>query len=68
MSLARLVIGPKEAGGGGGAAIISVPEKDVDNYHYIFLSQLFFVKRKWLFSIRFIAKLSHDTQCCLGTM
>ena len=41
MSLARLVIGPKEAGGGGGAAIISDPEKDVDNYHYIFCCNFF---------------------------
>ena len=46
MSLARLVIGPKEAGGGGGAAIISDPEKDVGNYHYIFLSQLFFRQKE----------------------
>ena len=28
MSLARLVMGPKEAGGGGAAAIISDPEKE----------------------------------------
>ena len=46
MSLARLVIGPKEAGGGGGAAIISDPEKDVDNYHYIFFVATFFRQKE----------------------
>ena len=46
MSLARLVIGPKEAGGGGGAAIISDPKKDVDNYHYIFCHKLFYRQKE----------------------